>query len=109
MPTQQTESDPSGESPGELLPSLGKVGEQPFRHREPQRRVIASVTLLEGLPEGEQSTVSPAWAKGESSSAPDRGNASEMPQSATPRDEAQKGMVQVTPVLAQRPRVRGGS
>ena len=64
---------------------------------------------MEGLPEGEQSTVSPAWAKGESSTAPDRGSASELPQSVTPRDEAQQGMVQVTPTLAKRPRVRGGS
>ena len=36
------------------------------RQREPQRRVIASVAHLNGLPEGEQATVSPTWAKGES-------------------------------------------
>ena len=83
----------------------GKVGERPVCQREPQRRVIALVTHLEGQPEGEQSKVSPAWAKGESPSASDRGDASEAPQRVTLRDEAQQGMVQVTPVLAQRPRV----
>ena len=76
---------------------------------EHQRRVIASVTHLEGQPEGEQSTVSPAWAKGESPSAADRGDASEAPPRVTLRGEAQQGMLQVTPGLAQRPRARGGS
>jgi len=51
----------------EASQALGRAS-QPLsaRQREPQRRVIASVAHLKGLPEGEQSTVSPTWAKGES-------------------------------------------
>ena len=67
------------------------------------------MTHVEGQPEGEQSTVSPAWAKRESPIASDRGDVSETPQRVTLRGEAQQGMLQVTPVLAQRPRARGGS